>query len=93
MGKKIQEDNGQVNKKEKIENMDEMYIRYCVKEVLKSEEIASVYGIDDVRKVLIEKMKNKEYLSSEELIEETKEQMEETAENERIYGDNERGIS
>ncbi len=93
MEKKIQEDNGQVNKKEKIENIDEMYIRYCVKEVLKSEDIASVYGKDDVRKVLIEKMKNKEYLSSEELIEETKEQMEETAENERTYGDNERGIS
>lgn len=76
-----------------VENMDEMYIRYCVKEVLKSEEIASVYGRDDVRKVLMEKMKNKEYLSSEELIEEAKEQMEETAKNERTYGDNERGIS
>lgn len=76
-----------------IENMDEMYIRYCVQEILKSEEIASVYGKDDVRKVLMEKMKNKQYLSSEELIEEAKEQMEETAENERIYGDNERGIS
>lgn len=76
-----------------IENMDEMYIRYCVQEILKSEEIASVYGKDDVRKVLMEKMKNKQYLSSEELIEEAKEQMEETAENERTYGDNERGIS
>lgn len=76
-----------------IENMDEMYIRYCVKKVLESEEIASVYGKDDVRKILMEKMKNKEYLSSEELIEETKEQMEETAENERTYGDNARGIS
>ncbi len=93
MEKKIQEDNGQVKKENKIENMDEMYIRYCVKEVLKNEEIASVYGKDDVRKVLIEKMKKKEYLSSEELVEETKEQMEETAENERTYGDNERGIS
>lgn len=76
-----------------IENMDEMYIRYCVKEVLKSEEIASVYGKDDVRKVLMEKMKNKEYLSSEELIEEAKEQMEETAKNERTYENHERGIS
>lgn len=75
---------------DKNETIDEMYIQYCVKEVLKNDEIANVYGKDDVRKVLIEKMKNKDYISREELIEETKEKMETNAQKERTYEDRRR---
>ena len=86
------DDNPNNNTHEHIEGIDEMYIRSCVKEILKNETIASVYGKDDVRKQIIEEMKNKEYISKEELVEEVSNKMEETAEKEPMMQEHEKRL-
>lgn len=86
------DDNPNNNTHEHIEGIDEMYIRSCVKEILKNETIASVYGKDDVRKQIIEEMKNKEYISKEELVEEVSNKMEETAEKEPMIQEHEKRL-
>lgn len=86
------DDNPNNNTHKHIEGIDEMYIRSCVKEILKNETIASVYGKDDVRKQIIEEMKNKEYISKEELVEEVSNKMEETAEKEPMIQEHEKRL-
>lgn len=62
--------------------IDETYIKKCVKEILKDDIIASNYGRDYVRDKIINKIEKKEYLSKDEVLQEVREDLRGTAEDE-----------
>lgn len=75
-----------------IENMDDIYLGECVKEILKNDVIASNYGRDYIKKEILEKIEEKEYLSTEELIEDVEKQLEEQANYEHEEIEHDRNI-
>ena len=81
-------------KSEHVMAMEDAYIKVCAREILdKNPELGETYNQTDIENKLKEKVKNKEYLSKEELensLDEITEEIEKQAENERVPGEDTR---
>ena len=87
-------DGDQSTKSEHVMAMEDAYIKVCAREILdKNPELGETYNQTDIENKLKEKVKNKEYLSKEELensLDDIAQDLEKQAENERVPGEDTR---
>ena len=81
-------------KSEHVMAMEDAYIKVCAREILdKNPELGETYNQTDIENKLKEKVKNKEYLSKEEIensLDDIAQDLENEAENERLPGEDRR---
>ncbi len=81
-------------KSEHVMAMEDAYIKVCAREILdKNPELGETYNQSDIENKLKEKVKNKEYLSKEEIensLDDIAQDLENEAENERLPGEDRR---
>ena len=81
-------------KSEHVMDMEEAYIKVCAREILdKNPELGETYNQKDIENKLKEKVKNKEYLSKEEIensLDDIAQDLQNEAENERLPGEDTR---
>lgn len=81
-------------KSEHVMDMEDAYIKVCAREILdKNPELGETYNQSDIENKLKEKVKNKEYLSKEEIensLDDIAQDLQNEAENERLPGEDTR---
>jgi len=68
-----------------IETIDEEYLKKCVEKILENDEISSTYNHKDVETKILKELDSKDYISTEDLLNNVEHEMEEEAQLEHDY--------